>query len=188
LKPSRPSSRQQERFDWPDCGTSWRSWPWRAGKRAWVSTMAFWTSPRARRSSGVEAGAELAEDDAGSTATGDDLDYVRGGTDRLTYRVAALSELPGGQSTVRTTLYYQDIAPHLAAGPLAHRDGHRCGPAALADRIPGHGRDAVGRLETAAGIDRTPRHRPRPLGVGRTRVSGVGCRVRPSNGRVENGA
>jgi len=55
------------------------------------------------------AGPDLAAD-AGSTAVGDDPDYVEGGADRLIYRIAR-SELQGQPASVRATLYYQATPP-----------------------------------------------------------------------------
>jgi hypothetical protein len=58
------------------------------------------------------AGDDLAED-AGPTAVGDDPDYVAGGGDSLTYRVA-LAELPKGAKPVgvEATLFYQATPPY----------------------------------------------------------------------------
>lgn len=56
------------------------------------------------------AGEELAED-SGSTAVGDDPDYVTGGGDSLTYSVP-LSELNGAApASIEATLYYQATPP-----------------------------------------------------------------------------
>jgi hypothetical protein len=51
-------------------------------------------------------------DDVGATAVGDDLDYVSGGGDSLTYTIP-LADLPSGTSpaSVEATLYYQATPP-----------------------------------------------------------------------------
>lgn len=55
------------------------------------------------------AGPDLAED-VGPRVTGDDPDYVQGGSDRLTYRIP-VDQLVGEPKSVRATLYYQAIPP-----------------------------------------------------------------------------
>jgi hypothetical protein len=64
---------------------------------------------RLRIAEALGAGRTLAED-AGSTAVGDDPDYVTGGGDRLVYEID-LAGLDSEPAAVRATLYYQAIPP-----------------------------------------------------------------------------
>ncbi len=106
------------------------------------------------------AGDDLAED-AGSTAVGDDPDYVDGGGDSLTYRVA-LSDLPAGAAPagVEAVLYYQATPPYFpqdrfctAKGPDTERLYYLAGHLNLAEseasdwklQVVSSGKVAVGR-------------------------------------------
>ncbi|EWY42404.1 hypothetical protein N825_00190 [Skermanella stibiiresistens SB22] len=65
---------------------------------------------RLKISEALGAGKDLAED-VGSTAVGDDPDYVDGGGDSLVYAVP-LADIKGTPASVQATLYYQAIPPY----------------------------------------------------------------------------